>query len=383
LAVLLLSSLACATDTPSPRAQKPTVSPDGTVHAPAFAIPFSSFASEQARQRLIDNVAHPLPITPGDIEKTRKDLDEQFHRPLLSALNRLFSVSISPQSIGGIQTDVVIPTDGISLENKSRALINVHGGGFQVAARLGGQIESIPIAALGKIKVVTVDYRQGPENKFPSGTEDVVKVYRELLKDYPAENIGIYGCSAGGILTSQVLAWLQAHQLPTPGGAGIFGAGALVAYSGDSTYVSAVLAGSAPRSPTSARSPTRGMEPYFGTANLQDPLVSPINSPAILAKFPPTLIISGSRDYLLSSALYTHTQLVKARVDADLHVWEGVGHCFFYHPELPESHEAWNVIVDFFDQHLGKTPRSVANNEQLESARSPTLKLRMGSDSIQ
>jgi len=29
-------------------------------------------------------------------------------------------------------------------------------------------------------------------------------------------------------------------------------------------------------------------------------------------------------------------------------------HAFFYNPKLPESHEANNVIVRFFDKHLGK-----------------------------
>ena len=39
--------------------------------------------------------------------------------------------------------------------------------------------------------------------------------------------------------------------------------------------------------------------------------MSPINSPEVLAKFPPTLIITGTRGFELSSALYTHEQLVK------------------------------------------------------------------------
>jgi acetyl esterase/lipase len=55
----------------------------------------------------------------------------------------------------------------------------------------------------------------------------------------------------------------------------------------------------------------------------------------------------------LSGALYSHTQLVKAGVDAELHCWEGLFHGFFYNPDVPESKDAYNVMVKFFDRKLG------------------------------
>ena len=92
---------------------------------------------------------------------------------------------------------------------------------------------------------------------------------------------------------------------------------------------------------------------YFSSVDPNDPLVSPINSPEILAKFPPTLIITGTRAFEMSSAVYTHSRLVKLGVDAELHVWEGLFHGFFYNPDVPESRDAYDVIVKFFDRHLG------------------------------
>ena len=79
----------------------------------------------------------------------------------------------------------------------------------------------MPVASLGKIRVVAVDYRQGPEHVFPAASEDVTAVYRELLKHYPAENIGIYGNSAGAVLTAMVIAWFQKEGLPRPGAIGL------------------------------------------------------------------------------------------------------------------------------------------------------------------
>ena len=67
----------------------------------------------------------------------------------------------------------------------------------------------MPVAVLGRIKVVSLDYREGPKYRFPAASEDVAAAYRELLKTYRAEDIGIYGCSAGGMLTGMSVAWFQ------------------------------------------------------------------------------------------------------------------------------------------------------------------------------
>src|SRR3546814_12008018 len=75
----------------------------------------------------------------------------------------------------------------------------------------------MPIAAIGRIKVISVDYRQGPDFTFPAASEDVAAVYRELIMQYDPRNIGIYGCSAGGLLTAQSGAWLIDKKLPLPG----------------------------------------------------------------------------------------------------------------------------------------------------------------------
>ena len=86
----------------------------------------------------------------------------------------------------------------------------------------GGEVESIPIASLGKIEVISVSYRLAPENVFPAASEDVAAVYRALIKTYRLQDIGAYGCSAGGVLTAEAIAWFNKMHLPMPGAIGTF-----------------------------------------------------------------------------------------------------------------------------------------------------------------
>jgi epsilon-lactone hydrolase len=113
----------------------------------------------------------------------------------------------------------------------------MHGGAFAVGSVRGGLAESIPVAAVAGIKVITVDYRMAPEHQFPAASEDVASVYKELLKKYKPKNIGIYGCSAGGMLAGQSVAWFQKQRLPRLGAIGIFCAGGDANPSGDSRYL--------------------------------------------------------------------------------------------------------------------------------------------------
>ncbi len=84
----------------------------------------------------------------------------------------------------------------------------------------------------------------------------------------------------------------------------------------------------------------------------RDPAVAPVDSPQALARFPPTLLITGTRDFMMSGVLHTQAELVKAGVEAELHVWDGLWHAFITDTDLPETHDALVVVGRFFDRHL-------------------------------
>lgn len=341
-------------------AEPSAINDHGEIDIQEMTLPFSSLASPEAKQNMIEytrTMERVRAETRGaPIEVIREKTDEIIFKPTVARLREVFDVDIKEERIGGVLTDVVVPSSGISEANQHRVLINLHGGSNEKGSRFGARAESIPIASLGGYKVVAVDYRLAPEFKFPAASEDVARVYNELLKTYRPENIGIYGCSAGGRLTGQSLAWFQAHDLPRPGAIGVFGWGIGVHLGpADSSYLS-MGATIGVAWPEPDRLPEHD---YFYTVkDFTDPLVSPELHDEVISKFPPTLVITGTRDFGMSQALHTHTRLTKAGVDTDLHVFEGVPHCAFANiavmPEVPETQQAWDLIVNFFDEHLGR-----------------------------
>jgi monoterpene epsilon-lactone hydrolase len=361
--------LLLAQSLPAAEPQRSSVDGDGTVHMPAFAVPLSRYMSEQAKRQFVEEALKPPAMDSGPnvpIAKMRAQVDD-YYRPLVERAEALYPVNISEEKIGGVATQIVTPKSGVSARNRERVLINLHGGGFVVGAGLGGLAESIPVSGVGKFKVVSVDYREAPEYRFPAASEDVTSVYSELLKQYRAENIGIYGCSAGGILTAMTVAWLQKEKLPKPGAIGIVSAGAFGSFygppadsntwGGDSRFTGPPLVGGAPLPPNGVTSSDEMPDAlqYVGHTDRNDPLVSPALSPPLLAKFPPTLLITGTRAYDMSAAVQTQRELTKIGVQADLHLWDGLGHCFLLDVNLPESQEAFMVITKFFDSHLGQS----------------------------
>lgn len=330
---------------------------DGTTHIATAALPVPSTLSPEARKAFLDYVARGGdPILVGDITAMRKIFDEQWAGPVQRKWQALLPVNIEHKVIAGVPTDIVTPAGGISPANSDKVLISLHGGGFFIGnGGPQGRVEAIPMAGYGKYRVIAVDYRQGPEHRYPAATDDVVAVYRELLKTYKPQNIGIYGSSAGGILTAQSVARFQKENLPPPGAIAIMAAGATVPGRADSTMWALGFTGVAIK-PTPP--PKEMFAGYFKPEDFADPLAAPANAPAILAKFPPSLVLSSSRDTLLGFALDTHARMLDAGVDAQLYVRDGLGHGYFTQvPDIPETTAAWRVTVQFFDRKLGHSTK--------------------------
>ena len=192
LAAFLLALGASAQTSAASDPDSATFDPDGTAHM-TRVVPMPRTVSPEAQQWLKE-IEHEGPQS-QDLAEIRSGTDAWRKRDSAEAL-RLYPVKVEGENIAGVQTDIITPLD-TPQANKNRVLINLHGGGF--ISDSGSLIEGIPIAYLTKTKVVSVYYRLAPENPFPAAVDDVVAVYKELLKTYQPRSVGVFGTS-GGIL---------------------------------------------------------------------------------------------------------------------------------------------------------------------------------------
>ena len=258
-------------------------------------------------------------------------------------LLKMFPVTVHDSTVAGVPVREVVPN---TLRYKDRVLICLHGGGFN--ADSGSYSESIPVAGLTGVRVVSVLYRLAPEHPFPAGVDDVIAIYKELLKTYQPNRIGIFGSSAGAGLTLQAAVKMKQLKMPLPAALGPFSAPASVVDGGDSRslYNTDGLRGFVP-----IQTGPLDLD-YAGKTDPHDPVLSPIF--ADLHDMPPTLFITSERDLLLSTTSSLSRALVRAGNQSQLIVFEGLPHCFWNNNTLPESHEAWDYMAKFFDRELGR-----------------------------
>jgi monoterpene epsilon-lactone hydrolase len=318
-----------------------TFDADGTAHI-TRVVPEPSMVSPEARKWL-DSTTHDQ-HGPQTLEQRRAATDEWRARDSAEALKQ-YPVAIKETTIGGVKVDSITPLQ-IPSENLHRVLINLHGGGFNSDS--GSRIEGDPIANLAKIRVISVYYRLAPEHPFPAAVDDVVAVYKELLKTYKPRSIGIFGTSAGGILTCEVAVKLKQLALPLPGAMAVLSALGDFSRVSDTRQLFTLDGFPGTLHPTdSTHLPDDG---YVGKTDRRDPVLSPLF--ADLKGMPPTLFISGTRDLLLGDTSTLHRAMLHSGVDARLVVFEALPHAFWLHFEVPETREALQLTADFLAEKV-------------------------------
>ena len=337
------------------------VQDDGTMTVPSFDLPLSAYASPESREFVVQQFRSPR-ANLTNIEAARNSVDANFFGPKVEWLSRLHPGTSTKSVIAGVPVQTFMPQGGIAPENRHRVLVNLHGGGFIFGGGgPAGAAESIPIAGLGRIRVISIDYRLAPEHCFPAASEDVAAVYRELLKSFPADGIGIYGCSAGGTLAAQAVAWFQQERLPIPGAIGVFCASLHRQGEGDSAQIWPRMQSTQQVEPV-ALDPEKfndSREPYFSGANPKDPLAVPAASRDVLKAFPPTLFVTSSRAPEMSGATQSHLELLELGVKSQLVIFDGMEHGFIVYP-IPEATRAHKLIVQFFMHSLRPSAPGVA-----------------------
>jgi epsilon-lactone hydrolase len=279
----------------APTVPQMVVDSDGTLHFGPRTVPPPSLESPEARQSYTRQMLQRAQTSAGRGGLAAARVLEGNPGPAAAGGSKDTALKIYPvaeesQKIGGVSVTIYSPKT-IPGRNRNRIAME-----FEMDA------EAIAVASLGQIKVIKVNYRGGGPS-IP-GNEDIVAVYRELLKTHKPNSIGMFGASGGCTLAQTTILWLPVQKLPLPGAVGL-GTCSGGSNPGDARYtmngldagLSSAFSGRAPYHPGNlARKP--GEPP--ATALDGD----------IPKGYPPAFLLSGTRDMCLSQTVLLHRKYV-------------------------------------------------------------------------
>ncbi len=267
----------------------------------------------------------------------------------LPGLRERLHVTVEKKTVDGVDVYVATP-EVIPPENRNRLLVHLHGGCYLFFPGEAATFEAILMAGFGQFKVISVDYRMPPEAYFPAALDDAMTVWKAALKMADPKNMAIFGTSAGGALTLEMVLRAKQERLPLPAAIAPGTPMSDLTKVGDSfqtnELVDNVLISRDGLCDAAAKF-------YANGHDLNDPLLSPVYGD--MYGFPPTILTTGTRDLLLSNTVRVHRKLRQAGVEATLQVYEGQSHAQYVADDsAPETKEAFTEIARFLDTHLGK-----------------------------
>lgn len=317
---------------------------DPTLHLPARDIPVPTSISPEA-QALLSGFEFPAgPDEPETLDpaawRDHVRGNDDMIRSLLGDRSASWAGNVTERVVGGCTVYLLEPT-GVD-EADRRTYFDIHGGSWVFGG--GDLCRSMATTTADTFGVRTwaVDYRMPPDHPHPTPLEDCLAAYAALLEERRPEEIVVGGTSAGANLAAALLVRLKADGLPLPA-ALVLNTGAFdLTCAGDSWRTNFGL-------DNVLRSNShRPIQLYAGATPLDDRYLSPLF--ADLTGLPPTIILTGTRDLLLSDNVRMHRALLAAGVDAQLHVWEAAAHGGFL-GAAPEDADRSRQQRRFAEQH--------------------------------
>lgn len=265
--------------------------------------------------------------------------EEARKQPTLSdAINEVLKArerSSSPQPVAKVDERSIKGADGDidariytpEGEKPMPVIVYYHGGGFVIANM--DTYDSTPRALANATKaiVVSVEYRKGPEHKFPAAHEDALSAYKWVTKnakDFGGDlkRLALAGESAGANLALNVAIRARDESILAP-------VRALLVYPiADSNFKSKSYQEHGDSGPLSKK-----MMEWFFTNYLnspkeaKDPRISLVG--ANLRRLPPVTLITAQIDPLRSEGQILASKLKAAGVSVNSRNYQGVTHEFF------------------------------------------------------
>lgn len=279
----------------------------------------------------------------------------KFVNPIHTVAQLLRTSSSSTPSPSDV-TDEKIDVNGVPAQRilasgagSSRWILHFHPGGF---AQAGTNDNRAFVGRLSKATGASVlypEYRLIPDHPFPAALNDCVTAYRWLRSQgVAASSIAITGESAGANLVLATVLALRESGEALPGALVAVSPPTDLAMTGDTIKTKALVD---PIMAAGLAQDAFALYTNHGATDLRNPLVSPLY--ANVQGLPPTLLIAGTEEALLSDSTRMAARLKAAGVEVKLEVWPGMWHDFVGSPDsIPEVRLATKHIATFIRQHL-------------------------------
>ena len=265
----------------------------------------------------------------------------------IKKMKKELNVDVELIKLNGVVTRKLTPKV-ITPEFSDKVYIDIHGGAFVLFGGLPSIEEGLLVAERLGIVVYSVDYRMPPTFPFPAALNDVVTVYNDLLQQFGEGNIFVGGTSAGGGLVLSLVQSLLANETALPIAVYAGTPWADLSKTSDSLYVNEEIDNVLVTYDGFLQS---AAELYAGKKALTDPAVSPLYG--TFKAFPPTLLVTGTRDMFLSDTVRVSRAIRDNGGMAQIDIFEGLSHAeylIFY--KTPESETTYRTMKTFFLSHI-------------------------------
>ena len=230
--------------------------------------------------------------------------------------------------------------------NDNSAVLFLHGGAYILGSIESNRELAARISKSTRSRVLNIEYRLAPENPFLAAVEDATDAYRWVLDQGidPAQ-IAIAGASAGGGLTVAALVSFRDSGSPMPACA------VCISPWVDLECIGETMTSKAGVDPMIQRDGLVGIANiYLNGPDPRTPLAAPLH--VDLTGLPPTLVLVGTWETLLSDSTRLVEKAESAGVDVTLEQWDEMIHVWpIYAPVLPEGQQAIDRIGEFVRQH--------------------------------
>lgn len=314
-----------------------SASSQGTIPVPTTVSPALQSVLAQATT---NQTLPPLPTTNEGWLRYMGDPADQ-HKAIEALLSR-FHVTMTSKVVGGVGCFLLTPAH-IAAGDRNRLLVHVHGGGYVIGAGQDGTNEGIMLAAAAGIPVMAIDYRMPPDHPYPAAMDDAMSVWRALVKEHRPSDMAIFGTSTGGGMALLMVQRARVEGLPLPAAVIAGSPWSDLSRTGDSYFVNDFSSG-----PDFDNFMSVASKLYANGLDLKDPRLSPVYGN--FSGFPPTLLLSGTRDVLLSNTVRVQRNLLDAGATTELIVYEGQPHAAYLDPDIPESAVAFHDMASFLER---------------------------------